>query len=145
MNNCLFLIFLKATIEANSQVKDSAENVEEQNESIPSNDISNQMQNIVSTTMTSEKNPESINELSSIEKIDRTTIIDHTSTLTMTSINNTYSTDRHLVLTTSSLDENQKVYLENENFDHTKYFLALFLVNISSIHRTFWIFNKCNS
>ncbi|CAF3606903.1 unnamed protein product, partial [Rotaria sp. Silwood2] len=37
-----------------------------------------------------------------------TTIIDHTSTLLIPSTADTCSTGRHLVLTTSSLDENQK-------------------------------------
>jgi hypothetical protein len=56
-----------------------------------------------------ENNVESINDLSSIEKLDTTNVIDHTSTLLISSTdNNTCSTSRRLVLTTSSLDENQK-------------------------------------
>lgn len=57
-----------------------------------------------------EKHSETIHELSSIEKVDTTAIVDHTTTLSMSSTMNTCSTNRQLVLTTSSLDENQKVF-----------------------------------
>ncbi|CAF0879324.1 unnamed protein product [Rotaria sordida] len=94
--------------ELDNQVEENVEIPQEQNESIPSNVTANPRENIISTTITIEKNPESIDELSTIEKLDTTTIIDHSSTLLISSITNTCSTGRRLVLTTSSLDENQK-------------------------------------
>ncbi len=69
----------------------------------------NPPENIVSTTVTLEKNAELINDLSSIERVDTTILIGDASTLPLSSINHSYSTGRRLVLTTSSLDENQKV------------------------------------
>lgn len=93
-------------------MEDNVEIVQEQNESIPSNVNLNPMENIISTTITIEQNPQTIDDLSFIEKVDTTTIIDHPSTLLISSTNNSCSTGRPLVLTTSSLDENQKVILQ---------------------------------
>jgi hypothetical protein len=65
-------------------------------------------ESIVSATITIGKMIDPIDELSSIEQVDTTNIIDHTSTLLISSANDSCSTGRRLVLTTSSLDENQK-------------------------------------
>ena len=80
------------------------------------------IENIMSTTVTIEKNPSAIGDLSAIEKIDVTTIIDHPSTLMISSTDNTCSTNRSLVLTTSSLDETQKV-ISNKNVSIEMFFL----------------------
>jgi hypothetical protein len=80
-------------------------------------------ENIVSTTITIEKNVDPLDDLSSIEKVDTTTIIDHASTLLISSTNNSCSTGRRLVLTTSSLDENQKVNLTKNFFSFSYKFI----------------------
>lgn len=71
----------------------------------------NPHENIMSTTVTIEKNPTAIGDLSAIEKLDTTTttMVDYPSTLMISSTDDTCSTNRSLVLTTSSLDETQKV------------------------------------
>jgi hypothetical protein len=97
------------------------------------NGIINPTENIISTTITIEKNPESIEDLSSIENIDTTTTIDHPSTLLISSTNISCSTGRHLVLTTSSLDENQKV-IKKKIFFFDQF---SFLVTISFICHSF--------
>ena len=95
--------------ETESPSETIVETREEPNQSIQSNVNPDPPVNIISTTITIEKNPETINDISSIEKVDNTTnIIDHSSTLLLSSITNTCPTDRPLVLTTSSLDESQK-------------------------------------
>lgn len=81
----------------------------------------NPIENIMSTTVTIEKNPSAIGDLSAIEKIDTTTIIDHPSTLMISSTDNTCSTNRSLVLTTSSLDETQKVISNQRKMFLSKY------------------------
>ena len=88
-------------------------NHEEQNESTT---IENPItENVMSTTVTIEKNPTAIEDLSAIEKLETTAMIDYPSTLMITSAENTCSTNRTLVLTTSSLDENQKVIFLSKN------------------------------
>ncbi|CAF3167032.1 unnamed protein product [Rotaria socialis] len=98
----------EVTTESDNQPKDNVKITQEMNQSIPSTATVYPRENIVSTTITIEKNPQSIDDLSSIEKLDATEIVDHTSTLLISSTANTCSTARRLVLTTSSLDENQK-------------------------------------
>lgn len=53
--------------------------------------------------------PEPIDDLSRIERVETTMLMDHSSTLMISSTNDTCSTGRRLVLTASSLDDNQKV------------------------------------
>lgn len=66
---------------------------------------------------------QAIEDLSAIEKIDKTAIVDQTSTLLIST--NTCATGRRLVLTTSSLDENQK--------SQFRLFLSRFNISSSSI------------
>jgi hypothetical protein len=106
--SCIFIS--QATTEVDNQLEENVDIPREQNESIaPNVSINHPTESIVSTTITIEKMIDPIDELSSIEKVDTTDIIDHTSTLLISSTNNTCSTGRRSVLTTSSLDENQKV------------------------------------
>ena len=85
------------------------------------------------------KGSEMIDELSFIEKLDRTTNIDHSSTLLISSTNDSWVPGRSFVLTSSSLDENQKVSTHFIAIRHS--FEILFcLVTISFIHHSFWSF-----
>lgn len=90
---------------------------------------------MASTTITIEKNNELIDDLSTIEKVETTAITEHPSTLPLSSDNNSYATARRLVLTTSSLDENQKVRKKNQIFFFRSSFL--FLVSTSFIYQSF--------
>ncbi|CAF0873077.1 unnamed protein product [Rotaria sp. Silwood1] len=114
----------ETTTELDNQTHENVEIQQEQNETLPSNITINPRENIVSTTITIEKNPQLIDDISSIEKLDTTTIIDHTSTLLIPSTDDTCSTGRNLVLTTSSLDENQKSQFRS--------FIARFGISTSS-------------
>ncbi|CAF1217319.1 unnamed protein product [Rotaria sp. Silwood1] len=114
----------ETTTELDNQTHENVEILQEQNETLPSNITINPRENIVSTTITIEQNPQLIDDISSIEKLDTTTIIDHTSTLLIPSTDDTCSTGRNLVLTTSSLDENQKSQFRS--------FIARFGISTSS-------------
>ncbi|CAF0805123.1 unnamed protein product [Adineta steineri] len=94
--------------ETMNEIDNQAQENIDQTEVDASNITINPIENIASTTITIEKNVEPINDLSAIEKLETTTIIDHPSTLLIPSENNSCLTGRHLVLTTSSLDETQK-------------------------------------
>ncbi|CAF4662262.1 unnamed protein product [Rotaria socialis] len=92
----------ETTPESENQPKENVEIPQEQTESIPSIVAPNLDENLVSITVTIEKTPESIDDLSSIEKVD------HTTTLSLSTTMNTCSTAQHLLLTASSLDETQR-------------------------------------
>ena len=71
--------------------------------------MTNPIDNILSSTIIKEVTAEPIGDLSTIEKVETTVLMDHSSTLLISSNNNTCPTGRRLVLTASSLDEAQKV------------------------------------
>ena len=104
---------------------------QEQNESIVN-------ENIMSTTVTVEKHPAAITDLSAIEKLDATSILDHPSTLMISSTDYTCPTNRTLVLTTSSLDETQKVIFLSKNSLFTRFSSG----SISFISRSISCFNE---
>ncbi|UJR38475.1 hypothetical protein I4U23_031143 [Adineta vaga] len=70
--------------------------------------VSTSTENILSSTIIKEATVEAIDDLSTIDKVDATVLMDHSSTFLISSGINTCSTSRRLVLTASSLDENQK-------------------------------------
>jgi hypothetical protein len=87
------LFWFQTTTEVDNQLQENIEIPQEQNESIPPNvTINDPPESIVSTTITIEKDVNPIDELSSIEKVDTTDMIDHTSTLLISSTNNSCST-----------------------------------------------------
>ncbi|CAM4801803.1 unnamed protein product [Rotaria magnacalcarata] len=86
----------ETTTESENQPKENVEIPQEQNKSIPSIVAPDLDENLVSITMAIEKTLEAIDDLSSIEKLDTTTVVDHTATLSMSTAMNTCSTARHL-------------------------------------------------
>lgn len=98
-----------------------------------------------STTISKGPSDETIAELSTIERMETTTEIDHPSTLLISTADDTThheSSARPIVLTASSLEDYQKVRNEYSfSIERNEFSLE----SISSICLSIWCFNKCSS
>lgn len=138
-------------VEARAPTVTEIDNQIERNVIPPSPEVQNEStiqenptENVMSTTVTIEKNPTALEDLSAIEKLDATSILDHPSTLMISSTDNTCPTNRSLVLTTSSLDENQKVTFFSQLNDYHFRNLVFFFSSgsVSSICGSISCFNE---
>ncbi|CAF1350812.1 unnamed protein product [Adineta ricciae] len=119
----------EATIEKDNQIEETVQLPPPPVETIvpptpPPVTVTNPIDNILSSTIIKDVTAEPIGDLSTIEKVETTALMDHSSTLLISSSNNTCPTGRRLVLTASSLDETQKSQFRS--------FISRFNASISS-------------